>query len=74
MRPDWVDIPLEGLLTLLDPQENRMSPTPCPILGRPLDDVEAILRGHHGDPFRVLGMFRAGSGVSSTSSRPTRRR
>ena len=27
------------------------------------DDVEAILRGQHGDPFRVLGMFAEGGAV-----------
>jgi len=27
------------------------------------DDVEAVLRGHHGDPFRVLGMFKEDGGL-----------
>jgi 1,4-alpha-glucan branching enzyme len=28
------------------------------------DDVEAVLRGRHGDPFRVLGMFAEGGAVT----------
>jgi hypothetical protein len=65
MRPDWVQIPLEGLLALLDGPEGsaRMSLDTLPASAPSPEDVEAILRGRHGDPFRVLGMFAEGGAV-----------
>ena len=39
-----------------------MTPTTYPDTAPPVPDVEAILRGQHGDPFRVLGMHQTGDG------------
>jgi 1,4-alpha-glucan branching enzyme len=40
-----------------------MSPDTIPASAPSRDEIEAILRGQHGDPFRVLGMFAAGGGL-----------
>jgi 1,4-alpha-glucan branching enzyme len=62
-RPDWIGIPVGGILRVLDARESLAWQAPR-------DEVDALLAGRHADPHRLLGVHPSGDGAVVRAYRP----